>query len=150
MKFVVVRRSKSDRGVEIDPRDYLAKIPDFSDRLPEGARGFALQEGHYDFSSRSCVKDLKVSSMSMSSVVEGSLEIKFEPNQWKHDSGLTVTYQDVTRVEVSSRSVMVLADLLGSVLVDEILPDGSGCSHEISLRDGSVFVQCRDLVATWG
>jgi hypothetical protein len=38
---------------------------------------------------------------------------------------------------------------LGAVILDEILPYGDGCSHEIACWDGTLTIVCRDLQAIW-
>ncbi|MEU4670380.1 hypothetical protein AB0F91_20900 [Amycolatopsis sp. NPDC023774] len=90
------------------------------------------------------MKDLTISAIVAGPEANESLKIRFEPNRWKHESGLTIEYENVTGLSFSTESTR---DLLGAVLLDEILPTDTGCSHEIALRHGSVTVECRDLTA---
>jgi hypothetical protein len=45
----------------IDPGPYLAVLAVLAPRLPAGARAFAADPEHYDFTSGHCVKDLTIS-----------------------------------------------------------------------------------------
>jgi hypothetical protein len=38
---------------------------------------------------------------------------------------------------------------LGTVILDEILPHGDGCSHEIACWEGTLTIFCRDLQVVW-
>ncbi|MEV6901064.1 hypothetical protein [Amycolatopsis sp. NPDC051372] len=147
MRFVSLRWDERHRATEFDAQRYLAELPALAGRLPAGARAFALDAGHYDFYGTTCVKDLTISAALADPGANGSLKIRFEPNRWKHDSGLTIEYENVTGLSFSTDST---PDLLGAVLLDEILPTDTGCSHEIALRHGSVTVECGDLTAKWG
>ncbi|MEV6328702.1 hypothetical protein [Streptomyces sp. NPDC051909] len=35
------------------------------------------------------------------------------------------------------------------MILDEILPYGDGCSHEIACWEGTLIIVCGDLQATW-
>ena len=52
MRYIII-----DDGY-LSPLDYLAALPELAPKLPPGARAFATDPQHYDFSSRRCVKDL--------------------------------------------------------------------------------------------
>jgi hypothetical protein len=74
MKYV--RIDPTGPGNEIDPDPYLAALPTFVENLPDGARSFAAEPGHYDFFGKRCVKNLKL------------LRIRFEDQDG--ELGLTV------------------------------------------------------------
>ncbi|WP_234352353.1 MULTISPECIES: hypothetical protein [unclassified Streptomyces] len=75
------------------------------------------------------------------------VEVKFGHNCWKHDQDLVIRYTGVSRFVIEPAGATG-ADL-GTVVLDEILPHGDGCSHEIACWEGTLTVVCRDLRATW-
>jgi hypothetical protein len=157
MKLVRVFQEKQPWPANVlDPQPYLDALPGLSAQLPAGARAFAVDPAHYDFTSVRCVKDLRFASVA---VVEGGhaklkVEIRFEPNKFKHDAGLTVMYDDVIglAVEAGARGdqrIWPESPKLGDVQLDEILPHDHGCTHEIKLTGGSILVTSGDLHAEW-
>ncbi|WP_217708208.1 hypothetical protein [Nonomuraea rhodomycinica] len=134
-------------GRALDPGPYLAALPTLSADLPEGARSFATDPEHYDFSGRRCVKDLSLASLAF--IRDGddqSIELTFRHNCWKHEEDLTIRYEAVTQYEIALPS-----DGIGDaiVMLDEILPHPSGCHHEIGFLSGTITVTSRDLTASW-
>ena len=118
---------------------------------------FATDPDHYDFSGLRCVKDLKLIGITVREKGGAKLEtvIEFGPNQFKHDVGLTITYTGVSDLRVSpkpglSGKVWPATRRMGDLQLDEILPLDGGCSHEIAMTGGTIFVGCADLVASWG
>jgi len=130
----------------IDPRPYLARLPELAEALPPGARAFARDPGHYDFSGRRCVKDLR--PLHLRRIGDEEIEIRFGHNCWKHDEDLVVRYLGVSRFQVDVLDVCDMA-ALGDVILDEVLPYEGGCTHEVVCRPGTLVVACRDLVAEW-
>jgi hypothetical protein len=149
MELINIEWRPEWRGFWTDPRAYISELAKFSSSLPEGARKFAVQPGHYDFSSPRCVKDLKLEGVPQKVEWGANLEIRFAPNKWKHEVGLTIEYIQVWRLEVDMSDEGASHDRLGTVLLDEILPIKGGCSHEISLNGGRVWITCADLKACW-
>lgn len=135
----------------IDPRPCLERLPVPAERLPPGARAFATDAGHYDFSGRRCVKDLKPGSVRR--IGDGEIEIRFGHNCFKHDEDLLVRYTGVSRFRLNVRDVdargEVILDELEEVILDEVLPHPDGCTHEIACRAGTLIVACGDLRAEW-
>ncbi|MGW4196545.1 hypothetical protein [Streptomyces sp. NPDC005004] len=76
------------------------------------------------------------------------VEVEFQHSCWKHDEDLLLRYTGVSRFTVDPVDKGRGTDL-GAVILDEILPHGDGCSHEIACWDGTVTIVCRDLQATW-
>jgi hypothetical protein len=140
-----------DHGFLVDPRAYLAELPTFLDRLPAGARDFASDPAHYALGAGNtrCVKDLALSGIQVATDKSGGLTLEFAANQWKHDTGLRISYSGVRSFSVEyGRSIDWMA--VDTVLLDEILPDADGgCTHEIALTDASIVVRCTDLSAVW-
>lgn len=147
MEYVVVQWD--GRGILFhDPEPYLAELPQLMELLPPGARAFACDAGHYDFTSTRCVKDLKFADLRMVDDGRLSLEIRFEPNPWKHEGGLTIRYRGVLEVDVETEGDDPSWRLAG-LRMDEILPHEHGCTHELAFIKGSIKVVCTDLEATW-
>lgn len=151
MKFVTTVWKPEQHGFWLDPRDYLAELPKLREKLPPGAWKFASDPLHYDMGhgNSHCVKDLELSGIQVATDKSGGLALEFVPNQWKHDSGLRISYSGVAHFSIDyKRSIdWVVVD---TVLLDEILPDeGGGCTHEIALTDASITVHCQDLQAVW-
>lgn len=160
MRFVRVEAVVEDgwhKGYSLDPDKYLGQLLKIQADLPEGARGFALDEGHYDFFGRRCIKDLKVAQVNLADRNDSvSLEIKFAPNEFKHDHGLVLGYVNVVEFSMSVASVPGTQYVwpetrrLGDVQLDEILPHERGCSHEIQMTGGSLWIVAEDLSFEWG
>ncbi|WP_327579095.1 MULTISPECIES: hypothetical protein [unclassified Streptomyces] len=139
-------------GFYLDPRAYLAELPKLRDQLPVGAWLFASDPAHYDMGrgNSHCVKDLELSGIQVATDKSGGLTLDFAPNQWKHDSGLRVTYSGVTHFSIDYEHSIDWMPV-DAVLLDEILPgEDGGCVHEIALTDANITVRCQDLEAVWG
>jgi hypothetical protein len=135
MKYVNLSATVGGMSGVISPAAYLSKLPDLAAALPPGAREFAVDEQHYDFSSARCIKDLKISRIQVGDE-DGGLEIGLRHNCWKHDDDLVIpTFGDVSG--------------FGEVILDELLPHEYGCSHEIACWPGTLKVVSQDLIATW-
>ncbi|MCS0601184.1 hypothetical protein NX794_08060 [Streptomyces sp. LP11] len=148
MKYV--KAVWDDGGFEVDPTAYLAELPRLGPDLPPGARSFATDPGHYDIAGATrCVKDLELAQVHVTTDKSGGLVLDFTPNQFKHDSGLRISYSGVTHFSIDYENSIdwMSAD---AVLLDEILPEeDGGCRHEIALTDASITVRCADLQAVW-
>ncbi|MEV6942398.1 hypothetical protein AB0N07_10410 [Streptomyces sp. NPDC051172] len=70
-------------------------------------------------------------------------EIRFGHSGFKHDVSLLVLYTGVSRFQVDILDVCD-ASALCEVILDEVLPHGDGCTHEIACRQGTMAVVCRD------
>ncbi|MGW6269269.1 hypothetical protein [Streptomyces sp. NPDC055060] len=152
MKYVKVDWDPEHHGFRVDARDYLAVLPELRDSLPEGARAFASDVGHYDFTGERCVKDLELADISLPTSTmggSGTAEIAFRPNQWKHATGLRIVYTGVTHFSVDYESSIDWMEAI-TVLLDETRPAEEGIVHEIELTDATITVRCEDLTATWG
>lgn len=146
MRYVDLDGRDGDFTGIIDPRPYLAKLPELAEQLPPGARAFATDPGHYAFSGKRCVKDLKPQRVRR--LGDEEIEIRFGHNCWKHDEDLVVRYEGVSRFQVDVLDVCDVA-ALGDVILDEVLPHDGGCTHEVACRPGTLVVACRDLAAQW-
>ncbi|MFD5266681.1 hypothetical protein [Streptomyces sp. NPDC058335] len=151
MKYVELDGRAGDLTGILDPGPYLERLPVLGGRLPPGARAFATDPDHYDFSGRRCVKDLLPREARRTG--DEDLEIRFGHNCWKHDEDLVVRYSGVSRFRADALGVCSLDDCalddLGEVILDEILPHPAGCAHELACRPGTLIVVCRDLEAEW-
>ncbi|MFJ4690936.1 hypothetical protein [Streptomyces sp. NPDC088766] len=146
MKYVELDGRAGDLSGVLDPRPYLERLPALRGQLPPGARAFATDPDHYDFSGRRCVKDLL--PVEAHRTGDEDLEIRFGHNCWKHDEDLVVRYTGVSRFQADVLDVCALDDI-GAVMLDEVLPHPGGCIHELACRPGTLLVVCRDLEAEW-
>ncbi|MFF3842546.1 hypothetical protein [Streptomyces sp. NPDC001930] len=146
MQYVDLDAQVGDLSGVLDPARYLSHLPSISGDLPPGARAFATDAEHYDFSSRRCVKDLTLRAVRGAGGDE--LMVEFQHNCWKHDRDLLIRYAGVSSFSVDSADEERATDL-GAVILDEILPHTDGCSHEIACWDGTLTIVCPDLQATW-
>ncbi|WP_055569467.1 hypothetical protein [Streptomyces atriruber] len=151
MKFVKVDWDTELRGFRTDARPYLAALPEFRDALPEGARAFVSDAGHYDYASERCVKDLELADIVLPTTTmggTGAASVTYRPNQWKHAVGLRIEYTGVTHFSVDYEDSI---DWMGAitVLLDEALPHEGGVVHRTELTDATIVVRCADLTATW-
>lgn len=147
MEYVVVEW-QGKGNLWHDPSPYLAELPRLRELLPPGARAFACDDAHYDFGSLRCVKDLKFGHLRLVDDADLSVEIRFEPNPWKHEGGLTIRYRGVSDVRVEAADGEPKWRLSG-LRLDEILPTAQGCTHEMAFIPGSIKVVCVDLEALW-
>ncbi|RAY14425.1 hypothetical protein DPM19_15825 [Actinomadura craniellae] len=137
-------------GFYCDPTRYLEALPELRSELPEGAFAFASDPAHYAISGTRCVKNLEIGSLAFSGSGRTDLEIRFAPNEWTHDAGLEIRYDDVESVEMRSSWITTASPPgLGGVLLDEVRPHAHGCVHDIALTNGSITVVCADLKARW-
>ncbi|MEV1290083.1 hypothetical protein [Micromonospora sp. NPDC049679] len=148
MRYASVERTRD--GIAVDPEAYFRRLPSFADSLPEGARKFATDPGHYDFFGRRCVKDLKPARLTIGET-GGSrwVELKLRHNCWKHKEDLTIRYSGVQSLTIEPADDGLKVAQLGDVMLDEVLPHEVGCQHEIVCLSGSLTVASRDLTATW-
>ncbi|WP_410538675.1 hypothetical protein [Streptomyces sp. KL2] len=146
MEYVNLDAQVGNLSGILDPARYLERLPSISGDLPPGARAFATDTDHYDFQSMRCVKDLKLGAVRGADGEE--MEVEFQHNCWKHDHDLVIRYAGVSRFVIDPADEGRGTDL-GTVILDEILPHGDGCSHEIACWDGTLTIVCRDLQATW-
>jgi hypothetical protein len=155
LKYVKVDRTET--GYWLDPTAYIEWLDATSHSLPVGARSFAADPDHYDFHSGRCIKDLRIDSMEIRE--EGQATVSFllvlGANQWKHEEDLVIRYDGVTRLDLDvdrlheETRIWPESRRLGDAQLDEILPAPPGCSHEIQLTGGRLFVECHDLRAGW-
>ena len=137
-------------GVIIDPSPYLAELPRFLGQLPQGAAAFASDPAHYNFYSPQCVKDLTPGEFALTANRIVVAKLRFDPSPWKHESGLSLEYHDIKHWELSVDDDIPLGtNRLGSVILDEVLPNPAGCSHEITFTGGELKVICADIEARW-
>lgn len=149
MKFIKIEWNDEWRGFWLDPSGYLAELHGLAEKMPAGAREFATQDGHYDFTSPRCVKDLTISRISAMPGEEYDLDVEFSPNEWKNESGLTVKYAKLRRLDISVRDPASGLQGIGALQLDEILPLDGGCSHQIAFTGGEIYIECADLHAEW-
>ena len=148
MRYVKVEFTRE--GTYSDPRPYLQQLPTLANSLPPGARAFATDPEHYNYYGRRCVKDLKPQHLTAGEDNGTSwLELGLRHNCWKHEEDLTIRYSGVERVTMDLADDRLDITHLQGVILDEILPNERGCTHEIACLSGSPTITCEDLVATW-
>ncbi|GAA1961287.1 hypothetical protein [Catenulispora subtropica] len=148
MKYISL--TAGDMGNVISPTAYLDQLPTLAASLPEGARAFATDPDHYNFGSKRCTKDLTLEHLrGGTDDADVWIELGFRHNCWKHEEDLTVRYHGIYRFVLDVPGQEPNWGRLGAVILDEILPDTHGCTHEIACLSGSITMACRDLTARW-
>jgi hypothetical protein len=71
MKYVDLDATIACQRGGIDPGKYLEVLPVLALRLPAGALALAADPEHYDYFSRHCVKDLRISRSSSATTWRG-------------------------------------------------------------------------------
>src|SRR5437016_2216779 len=106
MKYVIVeeRQFGATLGNYLNPVAYLDLLPAMRDKLPSEAWKFASDPEHYDFYGTRCVKDLKLNSIRIFPSAGRSMELVFNPNDFKHEEMLTITYTQVYSLEAVTAS----------------------------------------------
>ncbi|GAA4023207.1 hypothetical protein GCM10022247_54400 [Allokutzneria multivorans] len=133
-------------------RPYEEHLPEFVDHLPEGARLFAIDPDHYDFSAARCVKDLIIDRINYaddSETVDVEICFRFEPRSGPYPPALVIQYTDVRSLAIDVGERQPAGVRLGALALDEILPHEHGVSHELAFHAGTVLVIAKDLRATW-
>jgi len=87
--YVEVRRDP-DRFWH-DATRYLEALRGSAEELPPGARAWATDPQHYDFSSTRCAKDLSLAALD----VRPEFMLRLGPNAWQHEHGLEFGYHGV-------------------------------------------------------
>lgn len=147
MEYVNLDTQVGDLSNVLDPARYLEHLPSIAGDLPPGARVFATDADHYNFRSERCVKDLELQHV-RSGGTDDVVEIQLRHNCWKHDADLVIRYTGVSSFKITTPEADHWTNL-GTLILDEVLPYTSGCSHELAFWEGTLTVICRDLVATW-
>ncbi|MEV4312356.1 hypothetical protein [Actinocrispum sp. NPDC049592] len=145
MRYVKV--TPGDSAVDVD--EYLERLPSLAGDLPDGARVFATDPGHYDYVGKRCVKDLKLRGVLFNDSEQPSIDLDFQHNCWKHEDDLTIHYTGVTAFAVDMASGESWRQWHGGVVVDEVVPAAGGCTHELVFLNGSMTITARDLTAVW-
>jgi hypothetical protein len=146
LQYVVVERT--DRGTYWhDPEPYLEALPQLEARLPIGARAFATDPDHYDFTAVRCVKDLRL--VEVPSAVDSRLSLRFERGP-RLGYGATIDYIGVTSFDVMTEDGgrFDLSDF-NSLRLDEPLPHPAGCTHELAFTTARMLITCADLTVRW-
>ncbi|MEU6859304.1 hypothetical protein AB0B28_10595 [Glycomyces sp. NPDC046736] len=150
MRFVDIQ--ETEFGSALDPTPYLEWLEQSGDELPEGAAAFARDPGHYKFGDR-CMKSLYLDSVVLEPGDGGiGARVVFRGPGEEGTPRLVIHYEGVTEFSVlldSEAEIGALYRGLRYVLLDEILPAGSQCSHEIRFVLGTIRIACLDLDAEW-
>ncbi len=134
----------------LDPGPYLAVLGELERDLPDGAFRFASDPDHYDFYGPRCVHDLELAAVELSDEPNGTVELRFAGNQWKHEGDLLIRYFGLESCDLGSGPGRPAGHrLLGDLILDEILPHESGAQHEMVFEAGTVRIVCEDLNARW-
>ncbi|RZS41179.1 hypothetical protein EV193_103499 [Herbihabitans rhizosphaerae] len=153
MKYVDLDATIGAVSGVMSPLVYLERLPEFAGDLPEGARAFATDPGHYDFHGKWCVKDLKLARVLLEPGTEyrerGHLELMFRHNCFKHEEDLIIRYAGVLSLHWDGPANPFVIGDIGVVALDEVLPHDEGCSHEIACHNATISVITADLTATW-
>ncbi|MQY03865.1 hypothetical protein [Actinomadura macrotermitis] len=153
MKYVIAEWQDDEDypAYHLDPRPYLAELPALAEALPPGAREFALDPAHYEFDDPHCVKNLTSPVLSFGDGPRPGLTVRLTPNGWTQTEALVIEYSGVSAfsLEVEDQSEEEYPQGLDRVLLDELLPAPSGCTHEIRFTGGCLLVACADLQARW-
>jgi hypothetical protein len=152
MQFIDIRNT--EHGFFLDPTRYLEWLERCGDQLPEGAAALANDPGHYEFGGR-CMKSLVLDSAVLESCDLGTgARLVFRAFAGTGEPILVIRYTGITGFSMTldtegEANVAKARPGHREVLLDEILPADSGCSHEIRLVAGTVLISCRDLDAEW-
>ncbi|MFF3667551.1 hypothetical protein [Microtetraspora malaysiensis] len=108
MKYVNPNATINGLDGVLDPSEYVRQLPALAPDLPVGARAFATDAGHYDFSSRRCVKDLALGRVTVTEDDAGMrLDIGFRHNCWKHEEDLSIGYVGVSVISTCAARICI-------------------------------------------
>lgn len=144
VRYVTVR--SSDGGTMTDVRPYLAWLGDHADELPPGARAFALDPEHYDFSHPWSPRSASFDRISTRFTDDG-VEVTLVLAAWGGaPPEFVVRYRGVTHAESEGDHG---SRPRSGLLVDELLPHTNGVRHELVFTGGTITVVAHDLTAGW-
>jgi hypothetical protein len=139
--------------------DYLEYIDALKDKLPLGAKAFALAPWRYDMPDRRCPHDSWVESLVLDEVASAedvavrSLEVSARFFGAYHDWRFRLTYKDVQSYALKlERAIRVKAKIgHGDWIIDEIcLTKNNLILHEIVFSDSGLWkIVCQDVVHKW-
>ncbi len=144
MRYVTVQSSNG--GTMTDIRPYLEWLGAHADELPPGARAFALDPEHYDFSHTWCPRSASFDTMSVQFTDDG-VEVILVLAAWGGaPPEFVLRYRGVSHVESDGDHGGYPRS---GLLVDELLPHPDGVIHELEFTGGTITVVARDLTAGW-
>lgn len=144
MRYVTVQSSDGGTMTDVDP--YLEWLGEHADELPPGARAFALDPEHYDFSRTWSPRSASFDRMSTRFTDDG-VEVTLVLAAWGGaPPEFILRYHAVSRVESDGDHG---GRPRSGLLVDELLPHTDGVSHELKFTGGTITVVARDLTAGW-
>ena len=144
MRYVTVQSSNG--GTMTNPRPYLEWLGEHAHELPPGARAFALDPEHYDFSHQWSPRSASFDRMSTRFTDDG-VEVTLVLAAWGGaPPEFVVRYRGVSRVESDGDHGGFPRS---GLLVDELLPHADGVSHELEFTGGTITVVAADLTAGW-
>ncbi len=136
----------SDDGTMTDVRPYLEWLDAHADELPPGARAFALDPEHYDFSHEWCPRSASFDRMSTRYTDDGVVVTLVLAAWGGAPPEFVLRYEGVSHVELDGDHGGFPRS---GLLIDELLPHADGVSHELVLGGGTITVVARDLTAGW-
>lgn len=142
-----VKVESTGGGSLTDPQDYLKWLAQHAEELPHGARAFATQPEHYDFSHQWCPRSASVDRMSTRFTDDGIVVTLVLAAYGGAPPEFVLRYEGVTSVESDGDHG---GRPRSNLLVDESLPDGEGgVRHDLAFTGGTITVVARDLTAGW-
>lgn len=137
-----------------DLRDYLAYLDSIADRLPAGARAFAMAPWHYTPSDPRCPHDAWVETITIREPASGErgeargLEIHMRLRGAYHDGHIELRHENVQRYSADVGQGLIGGH--GDWLVDEIAITADGAiAHIIEFVDGMMRIECEDIHYSW-
>jgi hypothetical protein len=127
----------SDDGTMTDVLPYLEWLGAHADELPPGARAFALDPEHYDFSHEWCPRSASFDRMSTRFTDDGVVVTLVLAAWGGARPEFVLRYDGVSHVELDGDHGGFPRS---GLLVDELLPHADGVSHELVLRSGTITV----------
>lgn len=132
----------SDNGTMTDPRPYLEWLDAHADELPPGARAFALDPEHYNFTHQWCPRSASFDQLATRFTDDGIVGTLVLAGYGGAPPEFVLRYDGVSHLQLDG-------DQVGGLLVDELLPHAAGVSHELVFFGGTITVVARDLTAGW-
>jgi hypothetical protein len=141
-----VKLGETADGYSLDVRPYLGWLAGHAAALPPGARAYALDPEHYDFTARWCPRGAVWESATLRPDERGTSATVVLRGTGDPSPRFVLTYQGVSSFTTSADEAGTSPDEL---LVDELVPVPQGVRHELCLRGGTLVVVARDMVAGW-
>jgi hypothetical protein len=137
---------------------YLAYLDEHAEKMPPGAREFAMADWHYDIGHHQCPHDSWLEAFSINENAGGvrhensTVDIEASFLGSYHDGHFSLIYRDVASysLQFNKRSRTKIRRAHGDWMIDEVtVTDANMLYHEIEFESATLMITCAELEYRW-